>query len=82
MQLFYKDQPAKQNTAMNGFSASYRGGLISIPEGAWYYTDARGDVIIGWHGSYNPPMDMDGVSMLFGATGKPVEITNRRPSRF
>lgn len=38
--------------------------IITIPKDSNYYTDHVGRVIIGFHGSYDPPCGMDGRSMV------------------
>ena len=43
---------------------AYGGGVVRIPKGAPYFTDSLSRVLIGWHGSFNPPSGMDGESML------------------
>lgn len=42
----------------------YAGGRVVIPAGARYYVDSFERVLVGWHGTYDPPAGMDGESML------------------
>lgn len=43
---------------------AYGGGVVIIPKGDCYFVDSYERVLVGWHGSYNPPMDMDHESMI------------------
>jgi len=42
----------------------YAGGRVVIPAAARYYVDSFERVLVGWHGTYDPPAGMDGESML------------------
>lgn len=44
---------------------AYGGSLVRITKGATYFVDSFSRVLVGWHGTFNPPRDMDGGSMLF-----------------
>jgi hypothetical protein len=35
------------------------GGVVKIPSGARYFADSFERVLVGWHGSYDPPVGMD-----------------------
>lgn len=39
---------------------AYAGGLVRIPQGSRYFADSFGRVLIGWHGTFDPPCGMDG----------------------
>ena len=43
---------------------AYGGSVVKIPNGARYFEDSFGRVLIGWHGTYDPPCGMDGGSMI------------------
>jgi uncharacterized protein len=43
---------------------SYAGGIVKIPNGARHFEDSFGRILIGWHGTYDPPCGMDGESMI------------------
>jgi len=43
---------------------SYGGGKVPIPAGERYFVDSFGRVLVGWHGTFDPPRGMDGCSML------------------
>ena len=43
---------------------AYGGGLVQIPKDTTYFLDSLGRVLVGWHGTFNPPCDMDGDSMI------------------
>lgn len=43
---------------------AYGGGLVRIPKNATYFVDSLTRVLVGWHGTFNPPCGMDGESML------------------
>lgn len=55
---------AIEHRATGVLYVAYAGGLVIIEPGRRYYTDSFGRVIIGWHGSFDPPSGMDGESML------------------
>ncbi len=54
----------KRKTANNNIKVFYGEAEIIIPKGHNYYVDKEGKVLIGWHGSYNPPYGMDGRSIF------------------
>jgi hypothetical protein len=56
--------PSHKRTASSTLHVSYAGGVVTIPAGSHYWTDAAGAVLVGWHGSYDPPCGMDGESMV------------------
>lgn len=58
----YKE--ATQIQASIGLLVAYGGGLVRIPAGASCFTDSFGRILVGWHGTFNPPCGMDGESML------------------
>ena len=43
---------------------AYGGGLVRIARGSPYFTDSLNRVLVGWHGTFNPPCGMGGESML------------------
>lgn len=46
-------------------TAEYLGKTIDINTGETYYIDnSTNKIAIGWHGSYNPPCDMDGQLLI------------------
>lgn len=53
--------PAQAHTQL---FVGYGGGVVSIPKCTPYFTDSLGRVLVGWHGTFNPPSGMDGGSML------------------
>lgn len=47
-------------------TAEYLGKTININTGETYYVDnSTNKIAVGWHGSYNPPCDMDGMPVVF-----------------
>lgn len=54
----------QERRAWHELHVGYAGGRIVIPAGARYFVDAFERVIVGWHGTYDPPSGMDGESML------------------
>jgi hypothetical protein len=57
-------EQARERHAVRELRVAYGGGLRVIDAGAHHYVDAFDRVLIGWHGSYDPPLGMDGESML------------------
>jgi hypothetical protein len=53
-----------RRTAARGLRVGYAGSVVTIPIKATYYVDSLGRVLIGWHGTYDPPSGMDGESMV------------------
>ncbi len=43
---------------------AYAGSLVRIPKGTPYYVDSLARVLVGWHGTFNPPCGMDAHSMV------------------
>jgi hypothetical protein len=50
----------KKFKASADFTVDYLGKAIQIKQGNYYYAKKPKEAIIGWHGSKNPPADMDG----------------------
>lgn len=55
---------ATESRADTELFVAYGGGLVRIPKGATYFVDSLSRVLVGWHGTFNPPCGMDGESML------------------
>jgi hypothetical protein len=55
---------AKVATAQSDLYVSYAGGLVKIPKGSTYYVDDLMRILIGWHGTFDPPCGMGAESML------------------
>ena len=51
----------------------YGGGHVDIPAGGRYYVDSFERVLVGWHGSYDPPCGMDDYPMINDAVIGAVE---------
>ena len=45
-------------------TVSYAGGIVKIPKLKRFFIDSKGRILIGFHGTYNPPMDMSMNSMI------------------
>jgi len=56
----------RQIAEHGGIRGVYLGHQIHIPEGSGYYRDDRGVIMIGWNGSFDPPCDMAGSSLVAG----------------
>lgn len=59
---------ATETIAQAVLFVAYGGGLVRIPQGTRYFVDSLGRVLVGWHGTYNPPRGMDGYSMVSRAS--------------
>ncbi|KAJ4455557.1 putative Ankyrin repeat [Paratrimastix pyriformis] len=55
---------ANQKPATHDMVVAYGGGTVDIPRGARYFADKYGRVLVGWHGTWNPPCGMDGEPMV------------------
>ncbi len=55
---------AKSQTATEDFDVYYACYPIKIKKDTTYYVDNDNNVLIGWHGTYDPPIDMAGISIL------------------
>lgn len=55
---------ATEAVARTDLFVAYGGGLVRIPKGVPYFVDSLARVLVGWHGTFNPPCGMDGESML------------------
>lgn len=55
---------AIQRTAYKDFIVTYSNRPIIVKKGTIYYCSLDGQVLIGWHGSISPPLDMEGKSMV------------------
>lgn len=55
---------ATERRAWRELRVSYGGAVIVVPAGARHYVDSFDRVLVGWHGTYDPPSGMDGESMI------------------
>lgn len=55
---------AKEMIATSEMYVAYAGGLVQISKDQRYFVDSMNRVLVGWHGTYDPPSGMDGESML------------------
>lgn len=55
---------ATEARATTELFVAYGGGLVRIPKGTPYFIDSLARILVGWHGTFNPPSGMDGESML------------------
>ena len=53
-----------ERRAWRELRVGYGGGCVVIPAGGRYYVDSFERILVGWHGTYDPPAGMDGESML------------------
>jgi uncharacterized protein len=58
--------PSFERRPWRELHVSYARGHVVIPAGARYYVDAFERILVGWHGTYDPPSGMDGESMVGG----------------
>ena len=66
-------QEASPRVCSRGFIVPYAGGIVRIAAGARYFVDSQGGVLVGWHGSTDPPVGMDGSVLI------PEEAALRSP---
>jgi hypothetical protein len=57
---------AKEATARRDMEIACAGGTRKLSKGGRYFQDALGRVLVGWHGTTNPPRGMDGESEIGG----------------
>ena len=57
-------QEAKEHRSAESILVAYAGGIVRIPNGSRLFVDSLERVLIGWHGTFDPPCGMDGESML------------------
>jgi hypothetical protein len=50
--------------AWHDMRVAYGDGVVVVPAGSRYYVDSFERILVGWHGTYDPPAGMDGESML------------------
>ena len=55
---------ANESLAVNDIFVSYANELVKIPKGSRYYVDDYERILVGWHGTFNPPCGMDGESLI------------------
>lgn len=55
---------ATERRAWRELQVAYADGVRVIPAGARHFVDPFGRMLLGWHGSFDPPAGMDGESML------------------
>jgi hypothetical protein len=55
---------ASPRRASQDMSVSYGGGVVHIREGDAYFVDSFDRILVGWHGTYDPPRGMDTESMI------------------
>lgn len=48
-------EEARERTANANMIIAYGGGRVSIPAGQRHHTDSFDRVLVGWHGTYDPP---------------------------
>ena len=51
-----------------GLMVAYAGATIHVPPGSRYYVDSFERILVGWHGTFNPPCGMDGEPIVHGVT--------------
>jgi hypothetical protein len=51
-----------------GLTVGYAGATIQIPPGSRYYVDSFERILVGWHGTFDPPCGMDGSPIIDGET--------------
>jgi len=53
-----------KRTAVREMRVAYAGGVVAIPSRSTHYVDSFERILIGWHGTYDPPSGMDGEPMI------------------
>ncbi|MFI0471836.1 hypothetical protein ACGLWX_03830 [Halomonas sp. HMF6819] len=52
--------PCQTRRAEQGLLVGYGDSVVAIDAGQRYFVDAFERVLVGWHGTFDPPMDMGG----------------------
>ena len=60
-------------TARTELFVKHYGRIVRIPMGTPHFVDAFGRVLVGWHGTFNPPCGMDGECLLSNLSAPAVE---------
>lgn len=55
---------ARERTAREDMAVAYGGGRAVILAGRCYYADSFDRALIGWHGTYDLPLDMGGYTLI------------------
>lgn len=55
---------AEKRRALLELRVAYGGAVIVIPPGSRYFVDSFERVLVGWHGTFDPPGGMDAESMV------------------
>ncbi|MGX7351796.1 hypothetical protein [Enterococcus canis] len=55
---------ALKKIAVEDFKVAYAGSIVYIKKGSNYYLDNSNRILVGWHGTYDPPCGMDGELLL------------------
>ncbi|MFS2122648.1 ankyrin repeat domain-containing protein [Pseudomonas sp. Pseusp97] len=55
---------ATERRAAENLYVAYAGGTLEILRGSRYYVDAFERVLVGWHGTYDPPYGMDDMPLI------------------
>ncbi|WP_429611606.1 ankyrin repeat domain-containing protein [Variovorax sp. W2I14] len=55
---------ATATLASTDIYVAYGGATVRIPMGTPHFIDSLSRILVGWHGTFNPPRGMDGESML------------------
>jgi hypothetical protein len=50
--------------AVTGIRVSYGNCILEIPAGTTFFMDKSGAILVGWRGSTNPPLNMDGEPLI------------------
>lgn len=61
---------AEERWAAEFMLVAYGGGVVKIPKGGRFFVDSFDRVLVGWHGTYDPPCGMDGESMIWALTSR------------
>lgn len=53
-----------ERRAWRELRVGYGGGCVVIPAGGRHHVDSFERILVGWHGTYDPPTSMDGETMF------------------